>query len=87
MAWAAEQILSYSDDKLVLWALAYHADCKSLRAYPSIAAICEFSSLERRRVMNSMARLAGGGWVEDTGERIGRTAQVKVWRLCIERVP
>jgi pyocin large subunit-like protein len=80
---------AYPADKLVLWALADAADDKTLTAFPSVAALVAFTSLERKRVMSSLARLTAIGVIIDTGERIGRTKQVKVWRLPItlETVP
>ena len=70
-------------DKLVLWALADATNAKSGIAFPSVAAVSAFTGLERKRVMGSLARLERGGFIFDTGERIGRTKQVKVWRLVI----
>jgi pyocin large subunit-like protein len=85
LRWAAEQKTAYPADKVVLFGLAYCANDTTLLAFPSVAALVEFASLERKRVMSSLARLAGGGWIEDTGERIGATKQVKVWRLVLDR--
>lgn len=87
MNWAAEQLTPCSADKLVLIGLAYCADHRTMLAHPSVPALVEFASLERKRVMSSLARLTACGWIEDTGERVGKTRQVKVWRLRVERSP
>lgn len=81
--WAATQKPPQPADKLVLWALADATNIKTGLAFPSVAAIADFTGLERKRVMSSLARLEREGFAFDTGERIGRTKQVKVWRLVI----
>lgn len=74
---------AYAADKLVLWALADAANDKTLLAFPSNAAVVEFTGLERKRVITSLARLASMKLIEDTGERIGKTKQVRVWRVMM----
>jgi len=79
--WAAKQRPAHALDKLVLWAIADAHNRDKRCAYPSIAAVVEFTGWGRRAVLTSMARLATAGLIIDTGDRIGRTRQVKVWRL------
>lgn len=80
--WASRQAPPQPADKLVLWALADAMNAKASEAYPSVAAISAFTGLERKRIMASLARLQAGGWIIDTGRRVGATKQVKVWRLA-----
>ena len=87
VVWAGQQRPPRATDKSVLWALADCAARGGQITYPSVAWICEFSILKRQVVIDCLARLARIGLIEDTGDRIGRTRQVKVWRLCMsERV-
>nr|WP_047170071.1 helix-turn-helix domain-containing protein [Sphingomonas sp. Y57] len=79
--WAAKQFPPQPADKLVLWSLA-DATNKAGEAFPSVAAVSAFTGLERKRIMSSLARLQSGGWIADTGRRVGATKQVKVWRLA-----
>ncbi|MCP3732029.1 helix-turn-helix domain-containing protein [Sphingomonas sp. MG17] len=86
--WAGRQRPPAATDKLVLWALADAMNEKTGLCCPSVAAVAEFTMLERKRVMASMARLERCGLIFDTGDRIGKTRQVKCWRLVIlETVP
>lgn len=84
--WASRQSPPHASDKLVLWALADAYNDAKRCAYPSVAAIVAFTGWQRKAVMVSMARLARIGLIVDTGDRIGRTRQVKVWSLPFERV-
>ncbi|MCW2395871.1 MULTISPECIES: DnaA N-terminal domain-containing protein [unclassified Sphingobium] len=53
-------------------------------AYPSIDWLCEFSDLNRKTVILALQRLEGGllPLIRDTGDRKGRTRQVKVYQLA-----
>lgn len=82
--WAARQRPPHALDKLVLWAIADAHSREKRCAYPSVAAVVEFTGWQRRAVMASLSRLAAAGLIIDTGDRIGRTRQVKVWRLPID---
>lgn len=86
MDWAARQSPPRGTDKLVLWALADAHNVAKRCAYPSVAAIAAFTTMERKRVMASLARLEKVGLIIDTGQRMGQTRQIKVWALPIERV-
>lgn len=79
--WAAKQRPPQAMDKLVLWALADAHNREKGCAYPSIAAVEEFTGWRRRAIVDSLARLADVGMIIDTGDRIGRTRQIKVWRF------
>ena len=79
--WAAKQRPAHALDKLVLWALADAHSREKRCAYPSVAAVVEFTGWQRRAVLSSLARLAAAGLIVDTGDRIGQTRQIKVWRF------
>jgi pyocin large subunit-like protein len=85
--WAAGQRMARPAEKLVLWALAEHASEDSGTCWPSLAAVVEFTGLDRKTVIGALAALTGAGLIADTGERKGRTQQVKVYRLGLETVP
>jgi len=84
-SWAARQRPGSAAAKLVLLGLASCADANHC-AYPSIDWLCEFSDLNRKTVISALQRLESGllPLVRDTGERRGRTKQVKVYRLSAD---
>lgn len=87
LAWAAKQNTGSSGTKLVLLGLAECADRKHSLAFPSIAALVEFSSLDRKSVIGNLAKLEEAGFITDTGRRAGATNQIKIYHLNIETVP
>lgn len=82
-SWAAKQRPGSASAKLVLLGLASCADANHC-AFPSIQWLCDFSDLNRKTVIAALQRLEDGMFplIEDTGERRGRTGQVKVYRLA-----
>lgn len=82
--WASRQRLHHATDKLLLWALADAEDGRTGTTYPSTAALCEFTGMGRTAILEGLARLVERKLIEDTGERRGRTRQVKVWRLALD---
>lgn len=82
--WASKQHPPHALDKLVLWALADAHNREKRRAYPSVAAIVAFTGWQRKAVMASLDRLARYGFIFDTGDRIGKTRQIKVWALAFD---
>lgn len=82
-SWAAKQRPGSASAKLVLLGLASCADANHC-AFPSIQWLCDFSDLNRKTVIAALQRLEDGMFplIEDTGERRGRTLQVKVYRLA-----
>lgn len=82
-SWAAKQRPGSASAKLVLLGLASCADANHC-AFPSIQWLCDFSDLNRKTVIGALQRLEDGMFplIEDTGERRGRTGQVKVYRLA-----
>lgn len=82
-SWAAKQRPGSASAKLVLLGLASCADANHC-AHPSIQWLCDFSDLNRKTVIAALQRLEDGMFplIEDTGQRRGRTCQVKVYRLA-----
>ena len=66
--------------RLVLLSLADRAS-EDHCAYPSIARLVEDTEMDRKTVLKIIDELVEDGLIEDTGERKGRTKQVKVYRL------
>lgn len=83
-SWAAKQRPGSASAKLVLLGLASCADANHC-AFPSVQWLCDFSDLNRKTVISAIQRLEDGMFplIEDTGERRGRTGQVKVYRLAV----
>lgn len=86
-AWAGKQRPGSASAKLVLLGLASCADANHC-AFPSVQWLCDFGDLNRKTVIAALQRLEEGMFplIEDTGERRGRTGQVKVYRLAAARV-
>lgn len=82
--WAFEQAprCERPADHHVLLAMANMVRKGTDTAFPSVAGISAATGLDRKMILASLARL-DGELIEDTGLRMGRTQQVKVWRLAI----
>lgn len=87
LAWASKQRPGRAPDKLVLIALADRHNEESGLAYPSIAWLCEFSDLNRKTVIASLQRLEALGLIADSGQRVGKSRQIKAYALHLETVP
>jgi hypothetical protein len=87
LAWAAKQRTGSSGTKLVLMGLAECASRKDALAFPSLAELAEFSDLDRKSIIANLDALECGNFISDTGERVGRTKQIKVYRLHLESIP
>jgi len=87
ITWALKQPVSQSSTKFVLVALANCADGRSFECYPSIAYLCDATSQNRKTVIDNIRRLVDDGYIIDTGERRGRTASIKQYRLNVGAVP
>ncbi len=72
--------------KMALLALANWAD-DSARAFPSTAALAAFGNMDVKTAITAIARLEAMGFVSDTGERRGRTRQIKVYAINLDRPP
>lgn len=81
IAWALEQRTERAVDKLVLILLGEaHGHEKNL-AYPSLKWLVEHTGLDRKTVIGCMDRLETGGLIHDTGQRLGKTKQIKCFTL------
>lgn len=87
LAWAAKCNPGTAAKKLVLLGLAECAGREDCASFPSLAALVEFSSLNRKTVIAALDALASDGFISETGERTGRTGQIKVYRLNLGTVP
>lgn len=83
LAWAAKQSPGSSAAKLVLLGLAECASRPDAFAFPSTAALVEFSSLDRKTVVKALDALETAGFITDSGKRMGQTGQIKVYRLML----
>lgn len=54
-------------------------------AFPSIAELVEFSSLDRKSVIANLDKLEKAGFIQDTGRKVGRTGQIKVYQLSVPK--
>ncbi len=80
ISWVFRQEIKPSSLKFVLVALADSADDRGI-CWPSIEHITETTCQDRKTVIKSLDDLEERGWLVDTGKRMGRTNQVKVYRL------
>lgn len=87
LAWASKLKVARPADKLILLAYADRHNDETGYAYPSIAWLVEFSSLDRKTVVASVERLVEAGHLSDTGKRTGATKQIKVYTVHVESIP
>lgn len=80
LTWAFDLAIKPSWVKFVLVAMADVASEQGI-AFPSIAHLCAATSEDRKTVIGAIAKLEAMGVLADTGERRGRTGQVKVYLL------
>lgn len=69
--------------KFILVALADYAN-EVGEAYPSIETVCAKTDLNRKTVQAGLEQLQTLGFIQDTGKRVGRTQQVKVFQLRLD---
>jgi len=81
MKWAIRQRLEPLT-RVVLVALADKAD-KQARAFPSVGWLAEFCGCSRSTVVRELKRLRRMGLIDDSGDRVGLTSQVRVWQLRV----
>ena len=81
ITWALKQPVKHSSTKFVLVALANCADGATLRAWPSVAYLCEATSQDRKTVLANLKRLIDTGFIQDTGARMGGTKSVVVYQI------
>jgi pyocin large subunit-like protein len=80
IAWVFSQRIKPSWLKFLLVALADNTNDLG-EAWPSITAICQKTSLNRKTVIDGLDELEKRNLVEDTGRRTGPTSSIKVYRL------
>lgn len=78
--WALKQPVPSSTAKFVLAILANCSDAQGC-CYPSTQHLVDATAQDRKTVLNGLSKLESLGFIKDTGQRCGRTAQVKVWQL------
>ena len=83
LGWAAKQRPGKIADKLVLIALADRHNEEQDIAWPSIKWLCEFTGADRKTIITSLTRLETLGLIADSGQRFGKTKQVKGYMLAI----
>lgn len=80
ITWVSRQAVRPSSVKFVLFAFANCAN-ETRICFPSIDYVATFTSQDRKTVISAIGQLARLGYLEDTGKRVGRTGQIKVYRL------
>ena len=78
--WVFRQTGIRASDKFVLAALADNANDDG-RAWPATITTARKTGQDRKTVVAALDRLERAGWIKDTGERAGRTKQIKIYRL------
>lgn len=82
--WAWRQPITHPAYKLLLHAMAYHADETGCNCFPSRAALAEKTCLSVATVRRGLGWLRDNGYIRDTGRRTGETGRVVVYRLPLE---
>jgi hypothetical protein len=79
--WAFELDLKPATRKFVLVVMSNHAGDSGL-CFPATETLCRMTSLDRKTVISALDDLVQDGFLVDTGERRGKTKQVKVYQLA-----
>lgn len=87
LAWAFRQDIKPSGLKFTLVAMCECANYRTGRIFASIAHLSEITGQDRKAIIANTAELEKRGFITDTGERTGRTNQVKVYSAGIGTVP
>ena len=87
VAWAFKQNIKPSSLKFTLVAMAECANYKTGHIFASIAHLSEITGQDRKTIIANTAELETRGYIADTGDRTGKTNQVKVYRTAIGTVP
>jgi len=80
LSWAFKQDVPRSAHKFVLVALANYAD-EGNCCYPSVERLCQDTSQDRKTVLSGLHFLRLKKLLTDTGQRVGRTGSIIVYRL------
>lgn len=65
----------------LLTVLAIHADDDTGHCFPSVSVLVDETGMNRKTIQSGLRELKDAGILTDTGERIGRTRQVIVYRV------
>jgi hypothetical protein len=87
LAWAFKANVKPSSVKFTLVALCECANYRTGKIFPSIEHICQITGQDRKTVISNIGKLASDGWITETGERVGKTGQIKVYVANIGTVP
>lgn len=79
-AWVAKQPIKPSAMKFVLMGLADVSSDYGI-AFPSIAHLEQYTCQDRKTILSNLKKLQQAGFIVDTGDRVGRTGQVIVYRI------
>lgn len=79
-----KQTIKPASLKLTLLALAECANSMSLECYPSVKYLCNFTSLDRKTIIDNLTKIKHMGFLIDTGKRTGRTKQIKIYRFNMD---
>lgn len=80
ISWVLKQDMARSSEKFVLLCMANYSDDRGF-AYPSVAALEQNTSQDRKTVLANLKRLVEASLLRDTGRRVGATRQVIVYQL------
>lgn len=81
IAWVFNQDIRPATRKLIMIAIADCVNDDDGMAFPSLATIEKKTSLNEKTVQDGLLELVDTGWLEDTKKRVGKTGQVKVYRM------
>lgn len=81
ITWALKAPVPASSAKFVLVVLANQANDETGLAFPSVKYLSDATGQDRKTIIANLAKLVKWGLIEDTGDRVGRTRQVIVYRL------
>lgn len=84
LAWAFKQDCKSASVKFTLVALCECANYKTGRIMPSVEHLSEITGQNRKTIIANVAELEASGFIRDTGERVGRTMQIKVYEAALE---
>lgn len=87
LAWAFKVNVKPSAVKFTLIALCECANYKTGKIFPSIEHLAEITGQDRKTIIANVAKLEAMGLIRDTGERGGRTKQIKVYEAALGTVP
>lgn len=87
LAWAFKSEVKPSSVKFTLVALCECANYQTGKIFPSIKHLCQITGQDRKTVISNIGKLVSEGWIDETGERVGRTGQIKVYQANIGTVP